>query len=164
VPDRTPAPAGRIFVSLGCNVGDCDRRFDEALAALAAHPRVAVVAASTRRITAPVGGVAQADFTNAVVELVTDLDPDELLALLHRIEADGGRDRTREVRWGPRTLDLDLLLHGDAVQEGPPQLPHPRLLERRFLMELLAEIAPDLVVPGQRETVAALLTPKGGSS
>jgi len=121
------------------------------------HDHVHVVRTSSRRQTAPVGGVEQADFTNAVVELATDLDPDELMELLHRIEAAGGRDRDREVRWGPRTLDLDLLLYGDRMQEGPPQLPHPRLVERRFLLELLAAIAPSVVIPGQGDTVAGLL-------
>lgn len=97
--------------------------------------------------TAPIGGVPQDDYLNAVVGLDTVIGPRPLLQAFLAIEADAGRER-RE-RWGPRTLDLDLLLYGDAViaAEGL-QIPHPRMGERRFVLEPLSEVWPDAIVPG----------------
>lgn len=97
--------------------------------------------------TAPIGGVPQDDYLNAVVGLDTVIGPRPLLQAFLAIEADAGRER-RE-RWGPRTLDLDLLLYGDAViaAEGL-QIPHPRMGERRFVLEPLSEVWPDALVPG----------------
>jgi len=97
--------------------------------------------------TAPIGGVPQDDYLNAVVGLDTVIGPRPLLQAFLAIEADAGRER-RE-RWGPRTLDIDLLLYGDAViaAEGL-QIPHPRMGERRFVLEPLSEVWPDAIVPG----------------
>jgi 2-amino-4-hydroxy-6-hydroxymethyldihydropteridine diphosphokinase len=109
----------------------------------------AVSAGDARRVslvyeTEPVGGVAQDDFWNVVVELVTDATPLELLARCQLAERRRGRER--EVRWGPRTLDADVLLVGDEVSDDPTVLvPHPRMWERRFVLAPLRELRPDLV-------------------
>jgi 2-amino-4-hydroxy-6-hydroxymethyldihydropteridine diphosphokinase len=106
-----------------------------------------VAAVSSLWETAPVGGVPQGDFLNAVVLLDTVRGPRPLLDGFLRIEAEAGRER--RVRWGPRSLDLDLLLYGDAVVAAPGlQVPHPRLTERRFVLAPLAEVWPDAIVPG----------------
>ena len=99
--------------------------------------------------TAPVGGIAQADFINAVAELDTALPALDLLHALFAIERAHGRDRSREQRWGPRTLDLDVLIYGDEIitLDGL-SVPHPRMAERRFVLAPLAEIAPDVMIPG----------------
>jgi 2-amino-4-hydroxy-6-hydroxymethyldihydropteridine diphosphokinase len=102
-------------------------------------------------------GPPQPRYLNAVLELETGLPPERLLALLQEIERDAGR--RRDVRWGARTLDLDLLLYGDEVVRRPPGLvvPHPGLASRRFVLQPLAELCPDRVVPGAGATVAELL-------
>lgn len=138
------------YVGLGSNLGDRRAVLESALAALA--PR----RASRLRETAPWGLAEQPPFLNAVAELETDLAPDALLDLLLDLERRHGRIRAE--RWGPRTLDLDLLLHGDHVLAEPGlEVPHPRLHERAFVLEPLAELDPDLNVPG-RGRVATLLT------
>lgn len=107
--------------------------------------------------TAPVGGPPQPDFLNAVAVGRTSLAPLELLGVLQRIEADAGRTRAA-LRNGPRPLDLDLLLYGDLVLGLPGLvLPHPRMASRRFVLAPLADLRPDLVVPGTGRTVSALL-------
>jgi 2-amino-4-hydroxy-6-hydroxymethyldihydropteridine diphosphokinase len=118
-----------------------------ALELLAADPDVEVVAVSAFRETEPVGLVDQPRFLNAAAALETPLAPRELLDRLLGVERELGR--TRGERWGPRTIDLDLLVHGDEVVDEPGlSVPHPRVHERRFALEPLAELAPDLVVPG----------------
>jgi 2-amino-4-hydroxy-6-hydroxymethyldihydropteridine diphosphokinase len=130
-------------VALGSNLGDRVTTLQSARRCLARLGSVA--AASSIYETAPVGGPDQGPYLNAVVALETDLGPAELLAELHRIEAD--HDRTRDVRWGPRTLDLDLISHGAAVVAGDVVVPHPRAHERRFVLEPLAEIRPGFAFP-----------------
>lgn len=106
-----------------------------------------VVAVSSLWETAPVGDIPQRDYLNAVVVMDTLLGPRPLLDACLAIERDAGRER-RE-RWGPRTLDLDLLLYGDAVVDAPGlTIPHPRMAERRFVLAPLAEVLPDAVIPG----------------
>jgi 2-amino-4-hydroxy-6-hydroxymethyldihydropteridine diphosphokinase len=145
----------RAFVGLGANVGDRERTIREALRLLDAHENVTVAAVSTLRETDPVGVVDQPRFLNGVAALDTALPPRTLLDVLLDIERALGRVRTE--RWGPRTIDLDLLLYGDAVVDFPGlTLPHPRLHERRFVLEPLSDLAPELEVPG-RGTVADLL-------
>ena len=135
----------RAYLSLGSNVGDRRAHLAGALATLAASEPVRV---SSVYVTEPVGGVAQDDFWNLVVELETSASPHELLARAQRAEADAGR--TREVRWGPRTLDVDVLLVGDQVVDDEElTVPHPRLAERAFVLVPLAELAPELVADGQ---------------
>jgi 2-amino-4-hydroxy-6-hydroxymethyldihydropteridine diphosphokinase len=137
----------RAFVGLGANLGDREGTIREALRLLDAHEDVTVAAVSTLRETDPVGVVDQPRFLNGAAALDTDLSPRALLDLLLDVERDLGRVRAE--RWGPRTIDLDLLLYGLAVVDEPGlTLPHPRLHERRFVLEPLAELAPGLEVPG----------------
>ncbi len=134
------------YVGLGSNLESPRRQIASALDALAALPGTAVQSCSSLYRTAPVGYAGQPDFVNAVVCLQTALGPRQLLDALLEIECEQGR--TRSVRNGPRTLDLDLLLHGDVrVDEPGLQVPHPRLAERAFVLVPLAEIAPALVLP-----------------
>jgi 2-amino-4-hydroxy-6-hydroxymethyldihydropteridine diphosphokinase len=130
----------RAFLGLGSNLGDRQRYLREAVARLPDLARVSSVYE-----TAPVGGPAgQDDYLNIVAELETTLSPRELLELAHRLEEGAGRVRT--VRWGPRTLDVDVLLvEGVVLDEPDLVVPHPRMWERRFVVEPLAELAPDLV-------------------
>jgi 2-amino-4-hydroxy-6-hydroxymethyldihydropteridine diphosphokinase len=140
----------RAYVGVGANLGDRERTIREALAALDARPGVAVVAVSTLRETDPVGYLDQPRFLNGAVALETDLDPRALLEALLDVERALGRVRGAGPRYGPRPIDLDLLLHGDAVLDEPGLvLPHPRLHERLFALEPLAELDPALVVPGR---------------
>ena len=138
----------RAYLSLGSNVGDRLAHLSGALATLAAGEPLRV---SSVYVTEPLGGVAQDDFWNLVVELETTADPHELLARARRAEA--AAHRTREVRWGPRTLDVDVLLVGDAVVDEPElTVPHPRLGERAFVLVPLSELAPELVTDDQLAT------------
>lgn len=147
----------RAFVALGSNLGDRERTLRGAVAALAAEPGIEVVAVSSLRDTAPVGVTDQPRFLNGAVELETSLDPGELLERLLAVERRFGRVREGAPEHGPRTLDLDLLLHGDATVDQPGlRVPHPRLHERRFVLEPLAELAPGLEIRG-RGTVEDLL-------
>jgi 2-amino-4-hydroxy-6-hydroxymethyldihydropteridine diphosphokinase len=146
----------RAYVGLGANLGDREATLRRAVERLADAPGVTVVTVSTLRETEPWGPVEQPPFLNGVVAVETDHGPRALLDVLLEIERELGRVRAGE-RWGPRTIDLDLLLHGDLTCDEPGlTLPHPRLHERRFALEPLAELAPGLVVPG-RGTVTALL-------
>jgi 2-amino-4-hydroxy-6-hydroxymethyldihydropteridine diphosphokinase len=138
----------RIFVGLGSNLGDRERNIREAVERLR---KIGAVRLSTLRDTDPVGVADQPNFLNAVAELSSELPARELLDRLLEIERELGRDRAKEGRWGPRTIDLDLLLYGDEVIDEPGlTLPHPRLAERRFVLEPLHELAPDLVLPDGR--------------
>lgn len=137
------------YVSLGANLGDRERSLRRALELLAAREGVRIVRVSSFRATEPWGLVEQPTFVNAAAELETSLAPRELLDTLLAVEQDLGRVRAGP-RYGPRTIDLDLLLYGDAVVAEPGlELPHPRLHERRFALEPLAELDPTLVVPGR---------------
>ena len=147
----------RAYVGVGANLGEREATILGAIDLLAVQPGVDVVGVSALRETEPWGPVEQPSYLNGAVALETDLDPRDLLDVLLDVERRFGRNRAMEVRWGPRTLDLDLLLHGDLVRDEPGlTLPHPRLHERRFVLEPLADLDPALVVPG-RGTVAELL-------
>jgi 2-amino-4-hydroxy-6-hydroxymethyldihydropteridine diphosphokinase len=148
----------RAYLSLGSNLGDRAEHLRAGLAVVVGGDRYRV---SRVYETEPVGGVAQDDFWNLVVELETDASARELLARCRDAEAERGR--VRDVRWGPRTLDVDVLLVGDEVSDDPEiTVPHPRLYERSFVLVPLAELAPDLVSEEQRSagvgTVVALGT------
>jgi 2-amino-4-hydroxy-6-hydroxymethyldihydropteridine diphosphokinase len=161
MPPSTPENEARApaYVGLGANLGDPGETLREALAALAALPDSSVQACSSFYRTAPVDATGP-DFLNAVVRLETRLAPQALLAALQRIEQAHGRQRP--YRNAPRTLDLDLLLYGDACIATPTlTVPHPRLHERAFVLRPLAEIAPALNVPGHG-SVAELLAPLAG--
>jgi 2-amino-4-hydroxy-6-hydroxymethyldihydropteridine diphosphokinase len=141
----------RAYVGVGANLGDRETTIEAAIAALPG-----VVSVSTLRETDPVGVAEQPRFLNAAVALETRLSPRELLDTLLAVER--GLGRVRAERWGPRTIDLDLLLYGDRTIEEPGlSVPHPRLHERRFALEPLVELDPDLVVPG-RGRVSDLLS------
>jgi 2-amino-4-hydroxy-6-hydroxymethyldihydropteridine diphosphokinase len=145
----------RAFVALGSNLGDRRAQLDGALRALRATRGVRVVAASDWVETEPVGGPPrQGPYLNGVVELETTLEPRALLARLLEIERAAGRVRVAGVRDAPRTLDLDLLLHGERRVEEPDLLvPHPRMEERVFVLQPLAQLAPQRRLPGCRLTV-----------
>ncbi|HEX4906179.1 MAG TPA: 2-amino-4-hydroxy-6-hydroxymethyldihydropteridine diphosphokinase [Acidimicrobiales bacterium] len=129
----------RAFLGLGSNLGDRARHLADAIAAIPD-----LVAVSPTYETDPVGGPDQGPYLNVVVELDTERTPRELLELCQALETAAGRVRTE--RWGPRTLDVDVLLVGDLeVDEPDLQVPHPRLWERAFVLIPLADLAPDLV-------------------
>jgi len=139
----------RAYVGLGSNLGDREALLRASLVALESDPAIEVVAVSSFRETEPVGYLDQPRFLNAVAALETTLAPRALLERLLAIERGLGRVREGP-RFGPRPIDLDLLLHGDAVVAEPRlTVPHPRLHERRFVLEPLAELAPALEVPGR---------------
>ena len=139
-------PAQRAYIGIGANLGDARATVAAALAALAALPGCQLTTASACYRSAPVNASGP-DFINAVVALDTTLAPLALLAALQGIELHFGRQRPYAN--APRTLDLDLLLHGDArLQTATLTLPHPRLQQRAFVLQPLLEIAPDLAAPG----------------
>lgn len=152
-PDRTRAVAAIAF---GANVGELERTFKRALARLEQVPGVTVLRRSRWHVTAPVGGPpGQPDYLNGVVLVETTLAPRALLEALQALEAHFGRERASEPRNGPRTLDLDLLYHGDAAFDEPDLvLPHPRMEERLFVLTPLAEVAPQHVLARSGQTVA----------
>lgn len=162
--ERPVNPTVRAVVSLGANLGDAAESLQDAVHALDLHPRITVLAGSPIYVTAPVGGVEQPDFHNAAVLVETTLPPRELLAVCQGIEVSAGR--TREVRWGPRTLDLDLIdahdaTTGAAVTSADPvlTLPHPRAHERAFVLAPWSVLDPDatLETAGGPQPVRALL-------
>lgn len=137
--------ATRVFVGLGSNLGDRELNLRRALERL---EELGPVRASSIRETDPVGVTDQPKFLNAAAELATELPPAELLERLLEIERELGRDRATERRWGPRVIDLDLLLFGEeAIDEPGLTVPHPRLGGRRFVLEPLCELNEDLTLP-----------------
>ncbi|HKP16847.1 MAG TPA: 2-amino-4-hydroxy-6-hydroxymethyldihydropteridine diphosphokinase [Gaiellaceae bacterium] len=137
----------RAYVGLGANLGDREATLHAALEQLDREDGIAVVSVSSFRETEPVGLVDQPMFLNAAAAVETELTPRELLDRLLAIEQRLGRTREGP-RFGPRTIDLDLLLYGDrTVAEAGLEVPHPRLHERLFALEPLAELDPELVVP-----------------
>jgi 2-amino-4-hydroxy-6-hydroxymethyldihydropteridine diphosphokinase len=146
----------RAYVGLGANLGDRERTHYGAEDALAAEDGVEVVAVSTLRETEPVGVGEQPLYLNGAAELETTLTAHQLLDRLLVVEQRFGRVRVPGEH-APRTLDLDLLLYGDEViDERGVTVPHPRLHERRFVLEPLAELAPGLVVPGRGDVESLL--------
>jgi 2-amino-4-hydroxy-6-hydroxymethyldihydropteridine diphosphokinase len=139
------------IIALGGNVGDVRATFAKAIAHVCGMAQGALVARSSDYATPPWGDEDQAPFINACVEIETGLDPHALLFVMQKVEQKFGRTRTKERRWGPRTLDLDLIAYDDvALQKADLMLPHPRLFERAFVLVPLAEIAPDRMIRGIR--------------
>ena len=137
------------FVGIGSNLGEPEQQIAAALEQLAAEEGIELVAVSALRETEPVGYLDQPSFVNGAAQLETELPPRELLERLLSIEARLGRVRGEGPRFGPRTIDLDLLVYGDETIDEPGlTVPHPRLPERRFALEPLAELAPNLEIPG----------------
>ncbi|MGH2349886.1 MAG: 2-amino-4-hydroxy-6-hydroxymethyldihydropteridine diphosphokinase [bacterium] len=147
----------RAFLSLGSNLADRRAILDDALTRLEAPGRISVIRRSSLYETAPVGKTDQPAFLNLVAEVETSLAPDALLDILQDAEQAFGRTRT--VRWGPRTLDIDILLYGDTlIRTERLVVPHPEMTRRRFVIEPLVEIAPDLVLPDGRPVRGVLET------
>jgi 2-amino-4-hydroxy-6-hydroxymethyldihydropteridine diphosphokinase len=147
----------RAYIGLGSNLGDREATLRAAVDELGATPGVDVVVVSTLVDTEPVGYLDQPRFLNGVAVLETSLGARGLLGALLAIEARFGRDRAAVPAQGPRTLDLDLLLYGDAeIDEEGLRIPHPRLHERAFVLGPLQEVAPGLEVPGMGAVEAIL--------
>ncbi len=145
------------YVGIGSNLADPERQIEAALTLLEAEDGIELVAVSTLRETAPVGYLDQPDFLNGAAALETSLPPQELLERLLAIEQRLGRVRDEGPRFGPRTIDLDLLLYGgETIDEPGLTVPHPRLAERRFALEPLAELDPALEIPGHGPVQALL--------
>ena len=149
------------FVGIGSNIQPRSKYIERSLNAINANRKIDVVQVSTIYETRPQGGPqGQMDYLNAVAKIVTSLDPLELLEALQNIELDLGRKR--DVAWGPRTIDLDLLLYNDQIISTERlMVPHPLMHERRFVMQGLAEIAPDVVHPILQMTATTILESMG---
>lgn len=152
--DETPQPAA-CWVSFGGNIGDVKATFDAALALLSLHPQIQLGQRSGIYSTLPMGSQAGSPFLNSVCGLTTQLPPRELLTVLQSVETQLGR--VRDVRWGPRTLDLDLLNYSDQfVCEPDLIVPHPALTYRRFVLDPLVEVDPHWCHPGSSESATKL--------
>lgn len=155
---RTPPAPTDCFIALGSNLGDRHANIRAAVDSLAKLPGTELLRVSTIIETEPVGPPGQDRYLNGVAHVRTTLSPRELLQHLLRIELERGRDRANSPRWGSRTLDLDLLLFGDHIIDGPGlTVPHPRLRERLFVLEPLAEIAREQRLPPDGRTTGELL-------
>ena len=152
---KIAAVAKTAFVGIGSNLGDREENLRRAVELLSAEDGIDVTGLSEIRETEPVGPVEQGPFLNGAVRVETELGPRELLERLLAVEQRLGRVRTE--RWGPRTIDLDLLLYGDEIVDEPGlAVPHPWLHERRFALEPLLDLAPSLEIPG-KGPISALL-------
>ena len=156
-PFKPPKESTIAYIGLGANLGERERTIAAALRRIEEDERTSLLRSTVPIETDPVGYTDQPRFLNAAASLATTRSPRELLDLLLEIERDLGRVRGDGPRYGPRTIDLDLLLYGDeTIDEDALEVPHPRLHKRRFVLEPLAELDPGLVVPG-RGPVSALL-------
>ena len=150
-----------VFIGIGTNEGDRTANISRAVHALGTTQGLRVIQMAPLYDTDPVGGPPQGTFLNTVVELETLLSPQALLASLKRLEVQLGR-KPSAIRWGPRAIDLDILLYGDLiVQEPQLTIPHPLMHERHFVLEPLAQLAPDLVHPVLGKTITQLLMEVG---
>lgn len=147
----------RAYIALGSNMGDKERFIREAVEGLNACPDIRVKRCSTLITTAPYGGVEQDDFLNGAAEIETLLTPDALLEELHRLEQEA--NRVRDIHWGPRTLDLDILLYEEEIiQTQRLTVPHADMTNRDFVLIPMAEIAPYTLHPVYRKTMTQLLS------
>ena len=147
----------RVFVGVGSNEGERLEHISKAVRAIGFIEDVRLVQMATIMETEPVGGPPQGPYLNTVVELHTELSPGALLTALKAIERQLGRKPTPQ-RWAPRPIDLDLLLYDDLVMQEPGlSLPHPRMHERRFVLEPLAQLAPETIHPALKQPISTLL-------
>ena len=145
----------KVYLGIGSNIGDRKAYIEQALKRLGDREGIRRVRCSKLLYTKPYGGVKQEDFLNGALLLETLLTPQELLEQLHRIEQHAHRERT--VRWGPRTLDLDILIYDDVVMDTEElTLPHKDMLHRDFVMKPLAQVAPGQIHPVERKTIRQL--------
>lgn len=152
--------AETAYLGLGSNLGDRLANLQGAVDRLGGEEGIRVDASSRVWETAPVGGPEQPDYLNAVIRVETDLAPGELLVAGRRVESALGRERTE--RWGPRTIDVDLLLYDErAVEEPDLVVPHPRMTERAFVVLPLLELDPDPVLPDGRRLLGLRLDASG---
>jgi 2-amino-4-hydroxy-6-hydroxymethyldihydropteridine diphosphokinase len=160
-PVQPPARAWPVVLALGSNLGDRRDILQGCVDAIAGIPEVRVMVVSPVYETVPVGGPPQPDYLNAVLLARTTLPPSALLDRLHQVEA--AFNRVREARWGPRTLDIDIItVEGEASDDPTLTLPHPRAHERAFVLAPWRDVDPDAVLPGHG-SVAALLAVAGTS-
>lgn len=148
--------SAKAYMGLGANLGDRRANILSAIGRLRALPGIAVLRAASLYESAPVGFIDQPRFVNTVIEVTTDLSPFDLLAAVQCVERDLGRVRT--VRWGPRTIDIDILFYDDVTMDDPAlTIPHPRMAERAFVLVPLAELVPDRLLNGRtvRDLAAA---------
>ncbi len=141
------------YVAFGSNIGDREKYIDDAIKAIGKLPQIEVLAVSDKIVTKPYGNVEQDDFVNGVMKIKTLLPADELLQILHQVEAHAGRER--KVHWGPRTLDLDILFYDDEIiTKENLTVPHPDMKNRDFVLKPLLQIAPYKVHPVYHKTIA----------
>ena len=146
----------KAYIAIGSNMGDREGYLAGAVEAMKAHPLMELKKVSRWILTEPYGGVEQDDFLNGAAEIETLMSPRQLLEALHEMENAAGRERN--VRWGPRTLDLDILFYDKVLLESEKLvIPHPDLENRRFVLEPMAEIAPAFRHPVTGKSMAALL-------
>ena len=149
-----------VYLGLGANLGKRIKTLKEATKKLEARPEISVTARSPYYETAPQGGPPQPLYVNAVLGIETGLSPEELLKVAHEVEDSLGRDRnnSKEERWGPRTIDIDILLYDDLIVEDEHlTIPHPMMHERRFVLEPLVDISPASMHPTLGKTASQLL-------
>ena len=158
---KSTKPLVTAFIGLGSNIEPRSKYIERAVNLMNAHPQIKVTKVSSLYQTDPVGGPrGQGRYLNGAAEIRTSLAPHELLDALQAIEAELGRKR--ETFWGPRTIDLDILLYGDQIISTDRLLvPHPRMHERRFVLQGLAEIAPEVIHPMLEMTAQTILEAMG---
>jgi len=145
-----------VYIALGSNVGDRAQYLHEAIKKLDEHPQISIVGSSSIYETEPVGYVAQPAFLNMVIKIETSLSAPSLLEVTQRIENELGRKR--EIRWGPRTLDLDILLYNyENIETEQLIIPHPRMLERAFVLVPLLELNANIHVPNIKKDLSSII-------